>query len=100
VAGAFGLAAVGFGVTFAIFAKAKLDQSNKPGECVNDICTSQGEDDRNSALGLAKASTWSVVTGLLLIGGGVALYVTAPSGGQPRVGISAGPGSLVVRGTL
>jgi len=95
----FGVVFTGFGIASTAVAKSKFNESNAAGYCVEGVCTHAGEDLRNTAQSLADAATWLFVAAAACVGGGIALYVTAPSAsGQPKVGLAAAPGGLVLKG--
>jgi hypothetical protein len=97
VAGVFGIVSLADSILFSVLAKSVYNKTNGGTECVNDFCTAQGLSDRATARTLGDFATGSVVTGLLLIGSGVALYLTAPT--YQKAVLEAGAGSLRLRGS-
>jgi hypothetical protein len=87
-AGALGLV---IGTVMGIVAKSTYDHAWS--ECGNDprTCSPQGVHDGQVAHDQATVSTVSFVIGVLLLGGGAALYLTAPK--TPGVALGAGVGS-------
>jgi hypothetical protein len=86
-AGGVGLAV---GMYFALSAKVTYDASNAGGHCLPDNeCDSIGAFDRNVAKSAAGLATAMFIGGLVAVGGGAALYLTAP---RPRaVGVAIAP---------
>lgn len=90
VAGA-GVIGVAVGVIFGLSAKGKLDDSNADGHCqANNHCDAVGFQARNDAKDAATISTIGFIAGAALIGGGAAIYFTAPKG-QPKAGLAVAP---------
>jgi hypothetical protein len=87
-AGALGLV---IGTVMGIVAKSTYDHAWSG--CNGDprTCTAQGVHDGQTAHNQAAVSTVSFVLGVLLLGGGFALYLTAPK--APGVALGAGVGS-------
>jgi hypothetical protein len=87
-------------------AESKYSSTNDSGACVNDVCTSQGLSDRQSAFDIARVSTFTLLGGVALVGVGAVLYLSAPVGKSPRSALAVGPtltgggGGLVLRGSL
>jgi hypothetical protein len=97
VAGVFGLLSFTSAILFSSFAKSAYDKTNKSADCVNDVCTAQGLSDRATARTLGDLATGSFVTGLLLVGSGTALFLTAPT--YQKAVLEAGMGGVRVRGS-
>jgi hypothetical protein len=87
-AGALGLVV---GTIMGIVAKSTYDRALK--ECFGNpqTCSPEGVHDGQTAHDQAGVSTASFVIGVLLLGGGAALYLTAPK--TPGVALGAGVGS-------
>ena len=84
---------LGVGTAFALSASAKNDQSNENG-CDANGCDKHGTDLRNSALSMARVSTWAFVASGACAAASITLFVTASSKG-------AGPSrSARVQGNL
>ena len=100
VAGVFGAVFMGTTLGWSALAKSLSDASNKPGECVNDVCTDQGLTDRATARTVGDVATASFIGGSLLLVAGVVLFVTAASPGeQPAAALQLSPGGASLRGT-
>jgi len=78
VVGGVGVVALGVGGVFGLQAKSKNDDSNADGHCRGNDCDRVGTNLRNDARDAATISTIGVIGGLALIGGGVAVFLTAP----------------------
>ena len=62
-----------------VSAKSKLDESNESGHCHDgNFCDQTGVDLRSDSKSAALVSTLGFVAGAALIGGGAALWLTAP----------------------
>jgi hypothetical protein len=87
-AGGAGAAGIVLGAIFGLVAKSTYDKAWT--ECGQDArgCTPQGVHDGQTAHQQATVSTVSFVAGALLLGGGAALYLTAPKG--PTVAVTPG----------
>jgi hypothetical protein len=81
-------ASIVLGAVFGLVAKSTYDQAWR--ECGSDPrnCTPQGVHDGQTAQGQATVSTVAFVVGALFLGGGAALYLTAPK--APSVAIAPG----------
>jgi hypothetical protein len=86
-----GVAALGVGAIFTGLAVARNHDSDA--HCRGNLCDALGVEQRAEALGNARASTVSVIAGLAAIGGGAALWFTAPAGPKKphSTGIQAAP---------
>jgi hypothetical protein len=86
-----GVAALGVGAIFTGLAVARNHDSDA--HCRGNRCDALGVEQRDEALGNARASTVSVIAGLAAIGGGAALWLTAPKGPKKphSTGIQAAP---------
>lgn len=101
-----GVAALGVGAIFTGLAVARNHDSDA--HCRGNRCDALGVEQRDEALGNARAATVSVIAGLASIGGGAALWLTAPTGPKKlhSRGIQAAPvvGSeqigVIVRGAF
>jgi hypothetical protein len=80
VSAGVGVVSLGVGTYFGLAAKSTYDGSNADGHCVNNVCDTQGLNDRSSASSQATAATVLFGVGLAAIGGGAVLYFTAPRG--------------------
>lgn len=102
VAGGIGVVGLGVGTYFGLDAKSKNDQSNSSG-CSNNDCTASAAAIRRDAISAGNTSTLLFVAGGLLVAGGAALWLLAPSGGRDGVAITATPwlggGGLAAHGT-
>jgi hypothetical protein len=100
VSGVFGAIFIGTGFGWSAFAKSTYDNANKPGFCVNDVCTAQGLVDRANARTIADIATASFVGGTLLVGTGVLLFLTAASPNEPPgTALQVSPGGVRLRGS-
>jgi hypothetical protein len=88
-----GLIGVGVGSVFGLEAKSKLDQSNSSG-CSGDYCTSSAAAMRRDAISAGDTSTVLFAVGGVLLAGGVALWLLAPSSSSDR-GVALSPVALV-----
>lgn len=97
VLGGVGVAGLAAGLISGAIASSEYQSSNQDGRCVNDVCTSRGLEQRDSAKAIAGVATGLFIGGVALAGAGVVLYLTAPSG-EPaaRTSLAVGPGSVVV----
>jgi hypothetical protein len=75
---ATGAVGIGVGAIFGIIALSKLGQSNDGPCAVDDRCNGAGLDLRRQSGQAATASTIGFVAGAAVLGGGVAIYLTAP----------------------
>ncbi len=88
-----GVVGVGMGTYFGLAAKGKLDDSNANNHCHDaNRCDAAGLVLRSDAKSAATVSTVSLALGGAAIAGGVALYLTAPTGSALRVAPSVGRG--------
>jgi serine/threonine-protein kinase len=96
--GAIGLA---IGTYFALSAKVTYDASNAGGHCLPDNeCDPIGAFDRNVAKSAAGLATAMFLGGLAAIGGGGALYFTAPRARTVGVAVAPSPAGAAVRVSL
>src|SRR6185437_15781855 len=95
---------------FGFISKIVWNNTNDPNkgnngvaECINDVCTRQGLDDRHTAENIANIAQWFFIGGSVAVAGGIVLVVTAPSGYDtpPRATLSIAPtiGGAMLRGT-
>jgi hypothetical protein len=94
---AAGVVGIGISAFFGIRAKSLNDASYADDHCDASGCDATGKDLRNQAFRTGDAATVAFVAGALVLGGGVALVLTAPRTGQVGARISAAP--LVGRGS-
>ena len=98
VARAFaGVLGVGAGTYFGLRAHAKRDESE---ELCRAGCTTRGAELSREAATNADWSTASVTLGLVSLGVGTYLVLSSGTGGDPWVGIFAGPGAVRLSGSL
>lgn len=103
-----GLALTGVGVVglvvgtvFGLSAKSKNSDSQKQCRSNDDTaCTSDGKSLRDDARTAATISTVTFGLGIAALGGGLALYFTAPSPGSSSTAVRLGPGSAALEGTF
>ncbi|HMR10822.1 MAG TPA: hypothetical protein PKA88_33825, partial [Polyangiaceae bacterium] len=80
---------------FGLRANSKWNSAFDDGHCKsNNVCTAEGQDLTDSARSAAVLANIFVGAGVVLVGGGAALYFTAPSQ-QPRAaarGLHVSPG--------
>jgi len=88
VAGALGLATVGFGAYFGI--QAIHEASGAPGHCSGNVCDAQGAAVRHDAVEAGNASTVVFAAGGVLLAGAVVLYVLSP-GSEPQTTVRVAP---------
>jgi len=81
--GGAGIVSLGIGVAFAISAKSMLDASNAPGGCLGDLCPSDAAAKRNDAHDAGNVATAFLVSGAVLTGAGIALWLLAPTAHAP-----------------
>jgi len=93
----FGAGVVGLGLGAFFGVRALEAKGESALYCVGNDCEAAGVGLRSTALTNGNLSTAFLVGGVLAAAGGFALWWTAPSA-QARVGVSAGPGTVVVRG--
>jgi hypothetical protein len=77
--GAAGLAATLIAGGLEIGALVKKGQANDPSACVNKLCTSAGYEAAEDGARLANVGQWLGLGGLVILGVGVVVFVTAPS---------------------
>jgi tetratricopeptide (TPR) repeat protein len=89
VVGSIGIAAVGAGAGFGIYAKTKLDTARE--SCKGATCTTQaGVDAMHSAWSSAKVATVLFIAGGASVGIGVGLYLLAPKKREPTSAMFTG----------
>jgi hypothetical protein len=94
--GGAGVVAIVVGSIFGLASKSTYDHALKS-ECYNEdpnACSTQGVSDGHTAHGQAAASTVAFAVGLGLLGGGAALYFTAPTG----LSVTANASGVAVNG--
>ncbi|MDB4933482.1 MAG: hypothetical protein JWP87_454 [Labilithrix sp.] len=99
--GGTGLVALGVGAAFAIVAKNKDDQAGR--YCDGDRCSdARALTLTDEATSAATVANVAIVTGAVLVAGGVTLWLIAPKRGAVDVSVraSAGAPSFVLGGTL
>jgi hypothetical protein len=85
-----GVAGLVTGAVFGLDAKSRMDDSNASGHCQPDNhCDATGLSERSSALTAATISTIGFIGGVAFLGGGAALYSTAPDDRPPVIGLMA-----------
>ena len=99
-----GAVAVGAGLVFGVIAKSKWDEAFDDEHCTGDnVCTERGIELTDQARSRATTATVLTVSGLVLAGAGIAIWVW-PSGGDRKdavaltPGVSSGGGELVLSG--
>jgi len=99
VLGGAGVVSVVIGSILGLVSKSTYDHafSSECGSNAN-TCSAQGAQDGQTAHGQATASTASFVAGLALLGGGAALYFTAPHGLSVGTTVGSDGAALQVRG--
>ena len=97
-----GLVAIGLGTVFALGAKSKWNDAKDAGCDDNGVCRTQaGADLVNDAHSKATVGTIAFVGGIALIGGGVAMWLLAPSSSvTPEVSIGPSGAQLGVKGSF
>ena len=80
-AGSLGLGALAFGVIAGLVGISKYDESSH--HCRGQACSDVGLSLRDQALTLADVATVSLVTGGVLLAGGVLAWVSAPRSSRP-----------------
>jgi hypothetical protein len=99
VSGGLGLAFVGVGIAEGLHAKTKRDDARAL--CTGTSCrTQQGVNDTTEAVNAGNLATAGFVAGAIGILGGVALWITAPSGAEPSTRVGVGPTRLVLEQTF
>jgi hypothetical protein len=95
-----GLVGVVVGAIFGGLAVSGNDAAESSG-CSGARCSPSAAATRNQAQSMADVSTASLAIGGVLLAGGITLWWLAPEAAQPRpaVGLSAGPASLMLRGS-
>lgn len=98
-----GVAGLIVGGVFAASASSKNDDSKA--ECRSEapnLCSQAGKDLRDDAQSAGTVATVGFVAGALLIGGGAALFFTAPkaSSSTPNMALAPTPGGLLLRGSF
>lgn len=100
IAGGVGLASVAAGSALALSAKGTFDDARA--FCNGDRCDALGMDLRDTAVTRANVATVVFAAGVVAVGAGAVLWITAPRvrTGGPAIGLSATPGALGMRGTF
>ena len=99
-----GAAGVAIGAVLGGLAIGKNSESNRDNHCdASDSCDPQGLSLRATALGLGNGSTAAMITGGVLLAGGVVLFATAkkaptPSKEQAGARLEVGMSGILVRG--
>jgi hypothetical protein len=97
VLGGVGVAGLTASLISGAVASSEYQSSNQDGHCTNDVCTSRGLEQRDTAKTVAGLATGLFIGGAALVGAGIVLYLTAPSEqAAARTSLSVGPGSLVL----
>jgi hypothetical protein len=97
VAGSVGVAGLAVGGIFGVLASSSWKTAQR--ECPDHTgCSTQAMDDRSHAVTDATVATVGFIAGGVLLAGGLTLYLTAPKGDSPRVGLEARPGGFAVSG--
>jgi hypothetical protein len=97
VAGAVGVAGLAAGGVFGVLASSSWKTAQR--ECPDHTgCSSQAMTDRSHAVTDATVATVGFIAGGVLLASGLTLYLSAPRGDSPRVGLEARPGGLAVSG--
>jgi hypothetical protein len=92
VVGGAGVVGLGVGLVLGLSAKSKYDGAS----CPDGRCAQPDYDTRSDAIKTANLGTIVGTVGLVAAGAGVVLWLTAPSGDAPAVGVS--PGAVTLRG--
>jgi hypothetical protein len=95
VTGGVGVAALAFGGVAALVGKSSLDDAKSHCASYPDRCSSSARDSNDKALSWFGIGTAAGIAGVVLVGAGAALYLTAP---RVRVGIAGT--ALVTEGTF
>jgi hypothetical protein len=100
VAGGAGVAGIAVGAIFGVLSKGTYDDAKTHCPAGPASCDAQGVQGGDSAHTQATVSTVGFVAGAVLLGGGAALYLTAPKSGQVSLAPAVGATSagLNVRG--
>lgn len=100
VVGGLGLVGVAIGAVFGAQAAGKQSEANKPGNCDEDSCTTQGHQIEQQAFANAAVSTGAFIAGGALLAGGLTMVLWPAS--KPAASTTArlvvGPGGLSIRG--
>jgi hypothetical protein len=107
---AAGGVAMGTGTVFGFIAKAQWNKSNDPNngnngvaDCINDACNQDGLQHRHDGQNIANIAQWVFIGGAVVAAGGIALFVTAPSGyetpARAALTLAPTPGGAMLRGT-
>ena len=96
-----GAVALGAGLVFGAIAKSKWDQAFDDGHCNSDnVCTERGIELTDQAHSRATTATVLTVSGLVLAGAGIAIWVWPSSGGDRGDGVALTPGASSDGGEL
>jgi hypothetical protein len=93
VTGGVGVVALGVGGYFTLRALSKKSDSNADGRCNGNDCDAIGLGLRDDAVQAGNVATVASIVGLVALGGGAVLYLTAPSsnGGAESAGVTLSP---------
>jgi hypothetical protein len=99
VAGGVGVVGLGLGTVFGLKSKSKHDEA--AGYCNNPNCPdARGVDAGNDARSSGNVATIGFVIAGLGLGGGIALWVTAPKSAAPAAQVGFGLGSMQIKGAF
>jgi hypothetical protein len=91
---------IGLSVAGGLLLKIVFNNTNVPAGCVNNVCTTDGINARNSIRVAGDVATGVFIGGAALFAGGIVLHLTAPSSKEPvRATVAAGPGGVALRGS-
>lgn len=93
---AIAVGVVSLGVSTALILSARSTMRDSEPHCAGNACDAEGKDLRDRAVSRGNISTAFFVIGVVAAAGGTVLYLTAPSGDTPRVGV--GPGFVTLTG--
>lgn len=98
VVGGAGIVLTGLGTYFAL--DAKSDYDSVAAQCPDNVCERGAYDRRTTARSNMRVATTLAGAGILSIGVGAWLLITAPSGQppEPAASVSVAPGHVLVRG--
>ena len=96
VAGVGGGAGLVLSVTLSLL--ALVADRNAQGNCIDGICNDEGKSEQEAAKTLADSATAAGIVGGVLLGSGIALYLTGGDPGQPNASMAALVPILVPRG--
>jgi hypothetical protein len=102
--GGAGVGCLGIAAYASVRALDKNSDSNEDGKCdANDICTAEGERDRNAAREAANFATIGVIAGGALLGAGLVMFfVGGDTGDKTKNSVSASltPHGVSVQGSF